>query len=277
MTGADLYIIEVQIRIEHRKSANNLMRTHEVLFFCPKTGLPPKVEGENMNNLEKVSATLICSLEEIRCLHGFVVVDGRRICHECHALWPCRTSSLIVEARNAGIQHMAASVAHVRNVDSKTEFILQKIDQHFSTFGTDEAEAVIAMTHKLCLANGIQVFGFVNALGEHEYQVERLLSEDTSLPLWALTIGRGLGVRIFSPSTETKTDSFFESILQFGFAKPDIAELIEWWSGLACGKSRYVTAPLPSDIKVASQVVIDLCQATSQFCDDDWNSFNEFL
>jgi hypothetical protein len=33
-----------------------------------------------MNNLEKVSATLISSLEEIRLLHGVKLVEGRQVC-----------------------------------------------------------------------------------------------------------------------------------------------------------------------------------------------------
>jgi hypothetical protein len=115
----------------------------------------------------------------------------------------------------------------------------------------------------------------VNALGEHEYQVERVTDDETSAPLWSLTIGHSLGVRVFSPSISNQKDPFFNGLLQLGFQQPDIEEIVEWWVGLSNGSSRYVTSPLPSDIKSACEVITKLCQATAELCDEEWQLMNE--
>ena len=230
-----------------------------------------------MNNLEKVSATLISSLEEIRLLHGVKLVEGRQVCGECEQIWPCRTSQFMIHAKTAGARHMEASIAHVSGGISRREVTLQKIDEYFSAFACTEAEAVISLTHKLCVATAVQVYGYVNAFGEHEYQVERVIDDETSTPLWSLTIGHSLGVRVFSPSISNRQEPFFKGLLQLGFQQPDVEEIVEWWAGLNKGLNRYVTSPLPSDIKSACEVIAKLCQATAELCDDEWKLMNELF
>ena len=228
-----------------------------------------------MKNLEKVSATLISSLEEIRLLHGVKLVEGRQVCGECGQIWPCRTSQFMIHAKTVGARHMEASIAHVSGEITRRELTLQKIDEYFSAFNCVEAETVISLTHKLCVASAVQVYGYVNALGEHEYQVERVIDDETSAPLWSLTIGHSLGVRVFSPSISNQKDPFFNGLLQLGFQQPDVEEIVEWWVGLSNGSSRYVTSPLPSDIKSACEVITKLCQATAELCDEEWQLMNE--
>ena len=230
-----------------------------------------------MNNLEKVSAELITSLEEIRVAHGYVLIAGRRVCNECHQLWPCRTTTTIIRSSTTGISHMSASLAHVQNRIGKTELILQKIDEYFSAMKNDSAEQVISLTHELCITKDIQVFGFLNARGEFEFQVERVIDEESSLPLWALMIGQQLGVRIFSPIQNQDSESFFENILHLGFAQPDMSELVEWWKQMTAGSNRYVTSNLPNNTTKSCELIIQLCQATAQFRDEDWSAFNDIF
>ena len=230
-----------------------------------------------MNNLEKVSAELLASLDEIRVAHGYILIAGRRVCNECHQLWPCRTATTIIRSSTTGVWHMSSSLAHVQDRIGRTELILQKIDEYFSAMNNDLAEQVISLTHKLCIAKDIQVFGFLNALGEIEFQVERVVEEEPSLPLWSLMIGRQLGVRIFSPIQNQDSESFFENILHLGFAQPDVSELVEWWKQLTAGSNRYVTSSLPKDTAKSCELIIQLCQATAQFCDEDWSAFNELF
>ena len=230
-----------------------------------------------MNNLEKVSAELMTSPEEIRVAHGYVLIAGRRVCNECHQLWPCRTAITILRSSSTGMRHMSASLAHVQDRIGKTELVLQKIDEYFSAMNNDLAEQVISLTHKLCIAKDIQVFGFLNACGEIEFQVERVIDEEPSLPLWSLMIGQQLGIRIFSPIQNHDSESFFENILHLGFAQPDVSELVEWWKQLTAESNRYVTSNLPSDNTKSCELIIQLCQATAQFCDDDWSAFNELF
>jgi hypothetical protein len=172
---------------------------------------------------------------------------------------------------------MSASLAHVQDRIGRTELILQKIDEYFSAMNNDLAEQVISLTHKLCIAKDIQVFGFLNALGEIEFQVERVIDEEPSLTLWSLMIGQQLGVRIFSPIQNQDSESFFENILHLGFAQPDVSELVEWWKQLTDGSNRYVTSRLPKDTTKSCEIIIQLCQATAQFCDEDWSTFNDLF
>jgi len=228
-----------------------------------------------MNNLEKVSAKLINSLEEIRMLHGVKLVEGRQVCGECEQIWPCRTSQFMIHAKTTGARHMEASIAHVTGEISKREGTLQRIDEYFSAFNCLEAETIISLTHKLCVATAVQVYGYVNAFGEHEYQVERVIDDETSTPLWSLTIGHSLGVRVFCPSAPNKKDPFFKGILQLGFQQPEVEEIVEWWVSLSHGPNRYVTSPLPSDIKSACEVITKLCEATAELCEEEWQLMNE--
>ena len=230
-----------------------------------------------MNNLEMISATLMSSLEEIRLIHRLKFVDGRQVCDECEQIWPCRTSQFMIHAKTVGIRHMKASIAHVKGQISRREVTLQKIDEYFSALNCVEAESVISLTHNLCVAETVQVYGFVNALGEHEFQVERSIDEDSSVPLWSLTIGHCLGVRVFSPFVSNEKEPFFTKLLQLGFQRPDVEELIEWWARLSPGSNSYATSPLPDDVKLACDVIIKLCHATAEFCDEDWLLMNELF
>ena len=252
------------------------MRTHRVLFFYPTTD-PQRLKELELNNLEMVSATLMSSLEEIRLIHRLKFVDGRQVCDECEQIWPCRTSQFMIHAKTAGVRHMKASIAHVKGQISRREVTLQKIDEYFSALNCVEAETVISLTHNLCVAETVQVYGFVNALGEHEFQVERSIDEDSSAPLWSLTIGHGLGVRVFSPFVSNQKEPFFTKLLQLGFQRPDVDELIEWWAKLSPGSNTYATSPLPGDVKLACDVITKLCHATAEFCDEDWLLMNELF
>ena len=181
----------------------------------------------------------------------------------------------MIHAKTAGAKHMEASIAHVSGQILRREITLQKIDEYFSAFNCEEAETVISLTHKLCLASAVQVYGYLNALGEHEYQVERVIDDETSAPLWSLTIGHSLGVRVFSPSISNQKDPFFKGLLQLGFQQPDVEEIVEWWLSLSHGPSRYMTSPLPSDIRSACGEITKLCKATAELCDEEWQLMNE--
>lgn len=226
-----------------------------------------------MNNLEKISAELLANFEEIRVMHSVASDTGRLICNECGQVWPCHTTSKVIRAMATGTAHMAASLNHVRVRCGKIEYTLQKIDEYFSAMKTDLAEQVIDLTHQLTISPNIQVFGFTNAFGEVEYQVERVIDEELTHPLWSLMIERELVIRIFAPTTIDENDSFFKNILQLGFASPDVAELLEWWEKLTKESNTYVTQTLPKNQDESCQAIIQLCHATTELRDKEWHYF----
>ena len=229
-----------------------------------------------INNLEEIYEELITSLEEIRVAHCYVLNSGRRVCLECHQIWPCRTAVAVIRSSTAAVVHMNAKLAHIQSRLGKTELVLQKIDKHFSAMKTELSEQVISLTHKLCLADGIQVSGYINASDQFEFQVRKVTDDETSFPLWSLIISKHLGVRIYSPEQNSDADKFFENLLNLIYAQRDVPELVEWWKKLTEGSGCYVTSMLPNDNDKSCQFIIELCHATAEFCDDKWVSIHDF-
>ena len=227
-----------------------------------------------INNLEEIYEELITSLEEIRIAHGSVLNSGRRVCLECHQIWPCRTAVAVIRSSTAAVLHMNTKFADIQSRLGNTELVLQKIDKHFSAKKTELSEQVVSLTHKLCLADGIEVSGCINDSDLYEFRVRKVTDDETSFPLWSLIIGNRLSVRIYSP--EQNSDKFFENLLSLIFAQRDVPELVEWWKKLTEGSGCYVTSMLPNDNDKSCQFIIELCHATAEFCDDKWVSIHDF-
>lgn len=230
-----------------------------------------------MSQIEKISSELHATMELIRVLHRSIMASNSLICEECGKIWPCKSSRLAIGALNLGTEHMARSNAHVQGMRSSLQSVLQKIDERFSSYKIDVAEKVIDRTHTLAITEGLEVYGFTNCRGESEYQVEKTVDSENSIPLWTLTLGLPMGIRIFGPPSQTKLSDFFREVLLLGFSKPEGDDLVEWWSVESMNSSSYITTPLPENPVAACKIINELCSATFDFCGDKWRNCNDLL
>lgn len=227
-------------------------------------------------NFDRVAAELIGTLVQIHTLHRPEVEGGRQVCAECSQIWPCATSEMVVGTLSYGANHLGLGQIHAKSVESKLHHSLQKIDERFSAMGLTAAETVIDLIHRLCVASELEVAGYVNCLGQHEFHVEWKSGSDETIPLWSLILGTDMQVRVFGPIAGCE-GSFLQNLLSASLSPLDAEEVIRWWTSSSGPGQSYVTSFLPREHEALCEVISSLCCASAHFCGDDWHSISELL
>jgi hypothetical protein len=214
-----------------------------------------------MYTIPETTIALQFTLDRIRALHGPVQHSGHTHCVHCKTVWPCETTSVALANHHDGTWNLDSSYFHLQGKTERLPQALRKLEEELSRLNTPLAEDAITAIHRLCMTDGISVAALINPIGltEIQFYAEH---EDGNAPLWALSTGSPIEMRLFGPERKGVGRDFFGSLIGLVFDTEDTDDAIDWWQGVTALRHTYVTTTLGGTDEDACRRILTLCSLT---------------
>jgi hypothetical protein len=176
-------------------------------------------------------------------------------------VWPCETTTVALANHCDGTWNLDGAYFHLWGKLGHLPQALRKLEEEASKLNTPLADATITAIHQLCMTDGISASALINSAGMTEIQFSAV-HEDGNAPLWALSIGSILEMRIFSPERAGVGRDFFGSLLSLVFDTEDTDDVVEWWRGVTAIRHTYVTTTLGGSDEEVCGRILAMCSLT---------------